>query len=78
MRLLEAVLGAQLSDVGFEPTPTYVDQITQVTVLSLESGALEHSANLTSSINSLLINYIFISGSKLEGHRNVKTLLFAK
>jgi hypothetical protein len=40
-----------LSEVGFEPTPTFVDQNTQSTCiqasLALESGALDHSAILT-------------------------------
>ena len=41
--------GKILSEVGFEPTPTYVDQNTPVTerVLALESGALDRSAILT-------------------------------
>ena len=39
-----------LSDVGFEPTPTFVDQKALCLYsgkLALESGALDHSANLT-------------------------------
>ena len=37
-----------LSDVGFEPTPTFVDQNTPVwKSFTLESGALDRSANLT-------------------------------
>ena len=40
-----------LSDVGFEPTPTFVDQnaLTRTSRkgVNLESGALDHSANLT-------------------------------
>lgn len=39
-----------VSDVGFEPTPTFVDQNTQSLCREgfyLESGALDHSANLT-------------------------------
>ena len=40
-----------LSEVGFEPTPTYVDQNTQK--FSLESGALDRSATLTSLNNRL-------------------------
>ena len=41
-----------MSEVGFEPTPTFVDQNTHsATILqrrsSLESGALDHSAILT-------------------------------
>ena len=40
-----------LSEVGFEPTPTFVDQNTRYTCIqassALESGALDHSAILT-------------------------------
>ena len=39
-----------LSEVGFEPTPTFVDQNAhsiQVKSISLESGALDRSAILT-------------------------------
>ena len=41
-----------LSDVGFEPTPSSEDQKSppvpyKGTKLCLESGALDHSANLT-------------------------------
>ena len=40
-----------LSEVGFEPTPTFVDQNAQYRLysgkLTLESGALDHSAILT-------------------------------
>ena len=40
-----------LSGVGFEPTPTYVDQNALLASvrgkISLESGALDHSAILT-------------------------------
>ena len=39
-----------LSEVGFEPTPTYVDQKAQPELqarCTLESGALDHSATLT-------------------------------
>ena len=43
-----------MSGVGFEPTPTYVDQKPQNLLLAskilfdnLESGALDHSATLT-------------------------------
>ena len=41
-----------LSEVGFEPTPTYVDQNALRTRIAskdfvLESGALDHSATLT-------------------------------
>ena len=42
-----------LSEVGFEPTPAYADQNTHDSQyckqgISLESGALDHSAILTS------------------------------
>ena len=41
-------IGKHLSDVGFEPTPTYVDQNTPVwKSFTLESGALDRSASLT-------------------------------
>ena len=40
-----------LSEVGFEPTPTYVDQRPRTHLCEqgfyLESGALDHSATLT-------------------------------
>ena len=41
-----------MSDVGFEPTPSYEDQNSHSSSLpeskvNLESGALDHSANLT-------------------------------
>ena len=40
-----------MSEVGFEPTPTFVDQnaLTRSSRkgVNLESGALDHSANLT-------------------------------
>ena len=50
-----------LSDVGFEPTPTYVDQNTHTWItryqvrlfVYLESGALDRSANLTDGIYPL-------------------------
>ena len=38
----------KVSEVGFEPTPTYVDQNTQLSArYALESGALDRSAILT-------------------------------
>ena len=41
-----------LSEMGFEPTPTYVDQNTRKwRLLHLESGALDHSAILTTYLN---------------------------
>ena len=41
-----------MSEVGFEPTPTYVDQNTRKgRLLHLESGALDHSAILTTYLN---------------------------
>ena len=40
-----------VSEVGFEPTPTYVDQNTRYEgLIHLESGALDHSAILTTEI----------------------------
>ena len=42
-----------LSEVGFEPTPTFVDQnalfryVSYQKVINLESGALDHSVILT-------------------------------
>ena len=51
--------GKVLSEVGFEPTPTFVDQNTHsATYLqrrsSLESGALDRSAILTTDCNTCL------------------------
>ena len=44
-----------LLEVGFEPTPTYVDQNTRYEGLCyLESGALDHSAILTTD------TYLFV------------------
>ena len=46
-----------MSEVGFEPTPTYVDQNAQYYLCSgkctLESGTLDHSAILT--VGKLLV-----------------------
>ena len=52
-----------LSEVGFEPTPTFVDQNTHSATslqrrFSLESGALDRSANLTDSLNKSYICYM--------------------
>ena len=48
-----------LSDVGFEPTPTFVDQNTPVwKSFTLESGALDRSANLTCHFKKY-IKYLF-------------------
>ena len=50
-----------LSEVGFEPTPTYVDQnasnshLRARNVHILESGALDHSATLTARLKSVQI-----------------------
>lgn len=44
-----------MSEVGFEPTPTYVDQNTQPLLrgkITLESGALDHSATLTGALKA--------------------------
>ena len=50
-----------LSDVGFEPTPTFVDQnaLTRTSRkgVNLESGALDHSANLTDTRSCSAIVY---------------------
>ena len=49
----------KLSEVGFEPTPTFVDQNARPRCASnrkvayLESGALDHSAILTMSFTKL-------------------------
>ena len=46
-----------LSGVGFEPTPSYEDQNTQLSVQKqgiLESGALDHSANLTYEFQTII------------------------
>ena len=48
--MLKECLENDLSEVGFEPTPTFVDQKAQCLYsgkLTLESGALDHSAILT-------------------------------
>ena len=46
-----------LSEVGFEPTPTYVDQNAQLAMrarlVHLESGALDHSATLTATTTNV-------------------------
>ena len=47
-----------LSEVGFEPTPTFVDQNAHSIVvkrISLESGALDRSAILTLLVNVLIL-----------------------
>ena len=49
---LRRIFRKGLSEVGFEPTPTFVDQNTQSATISqrrftLESGALDRSAILT-------------------------------
>ena len=55
-----------LSEVGFEPTPTFVDQNTPVRKSStLESGALDRSAILTCQIEKNIGYFIanFIANS---------------
>ena len=51
LQFLPAKGAKDLSYVGFEPTPTFVDQnaLTRTSRkgVNLESGALDHSANLT-------------------------------
>ena len=49
---MEILFGKMLSEVGFEPTPSYEDQKSRMLLLStgkeyLESGALDRSAILT-------------------------------
>ena len=47
-----------LSEVGFEPTPTFVDQNTPVRKsFTLESGALDRSAILTCQFRKILSTY---------------------
>ena len=50
--------------MGFEPTPTFVDQNTHILireprVISLESGALDRSAILTYNKFGLSLNIVF-------------------
>ena len=48
LRIRISITEKRLSEVGFEPTPTFVDQNTPVRKSStLESGALDRSAILT-------------------------------
>ena len=48
LRIRFSMCEKRLSEVGFEPTPTFVDQNTPVRKSStLESGALDRSAILT-------------------------------
>ena len=52
----------KLSEVGFEPTPTYVDQNTQQSArYALESGALDRSAILTGCLKGVLGVYLYQS-----------------
>ena len=47
-----------MSEVGFEPTPTFVDQNTHRSCkrkITLESGALDHSAILTADSYGVII-----------------------
>ena len=61
-----------LSEVGFEPTPTFVDQNThsyEAKSSSLESGALDRSAILTSLINnktSVVLKLSYIKYCKIS------------
>ena len=57
-----------MSEVGFEPTPTFVDQNTHSATylqrrFSLESGALDRSAILTASN---LVNQFHYKNKKLK------------
>ena len=57
-----------LSEVGFEPTPTFVDQNTPVRKSStLESGALDRSAILTCQIEKI-IKYFIAMDCELRGN----------
>ena len=50
----------ELSEVGFEPTPTFVDQNAhslEVKRISLESGALDRSAILTFLYHGVFLIY---------------------
>ena len=61
-----------MSGVGFEPTPTFVDQNTHPLNkegINLESGALDHSANLTYLLCNE-IKYIFIGRFQSVSHRD--------
>ena len=58
--------------MGFEPTPTFVDQNTHPLNkegINLESGALDHSANLTYLLCNE-IKYIFIGRFQSVSHRD--------
>ena len=50
-----------LSEVGFEPTPTIVDQKAPLVVMgrvcTLESGALDRSAILTHNLATFSVEY---------------------
>ena len=64
-----------MSGVGFEPTPTFVDQNTHPLNkegINLESGALDHSANLTYLLCNE-IKYIFIVRFQSVSHITGKT-----
>ena len=61
-------VGKTLSEVGFEPTPTFVDQNTPVRKSStLESGALDRSAILTCRIEKI-IKYLIAKDCDLRGN----------
>ena len=52
-----------MSEVGFEPTPSYEDQNSHTTLdqrarVNLESGALDHSAILTYSLGKCSMSEI--------------------
>ena len=58
------VIKKYLAEVGFEPTPTFVDQNTHILnresrVIPLESGALDRSAILTYIHFGLSLNILF-------------------
>ena len=57
-----------LSEVGFEPTPSFEDQNThfsEAKSLSLESGALDRSAILTLLMNNARKKYFYTEEFKI-------------
>ena len=64
----------RLSEVGFEPTPTFVDQNTPVRKSStLESGALDRSAILTCQVEKVS-KVLFTSNPNVDIWARWKTL----
>ena len=64
----------KLSEVGFEPTPTFVDQNAHSyeCKITLESGALDHSAILTCYYCNFTLYITLNKASSL--HRNIHTV----